>query len=1436
MSENDNIPDILLTNKSWGSCKFSFERLKEISICLSNLNINIKLPIFEILIQQEDLQKPFSRYKSILLNCILDCIRLALPISTDFFENVKLKNVFNSPNKHKSNLKQSNAEIISEIILCGLIEHIKTILEKYKTIDSKINSSNKSWSKYIYSIERATEKNSKLLIFLIENIHESIRKEQFLLIFTMLLDLFENSVIQNNIEMINICKYAISSILSYSGTISIKNELTLNFLLKLINLFQSSKTTKIADFFPHISGILSNVGVSGISYITNTILTESIRFLRYKTKFSFDSKGLKGKGNDWWRDDSVLVPDLLRKSRYEKVKDIQTIIIDVIHLLGSINEEYIQSVISQMICELQETDDMLRFETVKMVTKFILLDIKSEYDTTFQGSKIEHQINTEKESKLKNQLIEFWLSRSNDREDDIRTEVLEGVVEAVNIFLEKSEFGYSCEKYIKFIIQQKNITCPNIRENMIKAVSVWLKNKKKQPNSNKLIDDSIQYLLRHICDRNRNIRIYLIKHLKGYNEIPELSRNLWLLWYVSFKQRDLQMRIIIEDILIEINQLEALELYSPIKKTSETLYGVEKAENKSNATIYKIIKTFNYQRLTLLKSFRLFFCLLFLVQFHKNNNLSKYLESLKLEITTQIEHFFIENDKNSKNNAILIAKNMLTQIQNSLISKDCFIKWAIILGMNIWNKDSQIENQSIIESLIENVGLDQVEEFKKIIRYLSIFKFNPENVNCKVLCTIFSPNFEITKDKLLTEDYTESFVDGLVTLILRLQFKYKVNLVNYILSNPELNNLSGEEIVKLINGAINIFNQQEIFKVYENFYFSSKNIFRKKLTRYLREINSMSDEMNEVFNRSSANNCFICDNYQGNHFIAEVIPENEMKIVVKDTIYQIFPKISISSIFCSYSDFQTYLDSNISRKKYKHLNTEKNWEIFILRLQAEKIAQYESLETNDADQILNKLICLIEETLMNSEFKDDRYILLTKLIGIGCLLFFKIKTVDETLFSKFFDIYYNFNKLYKPNMEFNLNKPSSTRLYSENKLFYIYFTHKIEPSSHGSIGVNLSSFEENIFVFNLYFYFELTNYICLSELKNFFRKNHLRLFELCQEFCNNRPDCLLLLMNSRILNPDKNENIHNILSTALGRSLGISFIPILSQKLSEELESQTNFKEIEKTIERTINIFFGSVIYSKMIKYDQLYCILDCIISVFLYYTSKINHFNLESINCSIHYFVKIIYDQLFEKLKNNKNVSEQLKTIGIYCTELLEEIGLKYNCLPDNENNSEINDFQISDICKGVQFHISYFFASNDDKEVFTQENTDTFGNWNYIKSTRKFKIPSYLFSRVETKSKIDNKFNFKWNIPKKNQCRTIQGKEIRKIFPNKVRKLADSNIRIDYRNYNDQNLVRNDDKYDSDSSNLSENSGDENWIGNVSFKIGTLKELRRSNRLKSH
>lgn len=274
MSRPNSVPDILMVSRPRGGSRFSFERLREISICLSNLDTNAELPILQALIEQGDLQKPPSDYKSVLLNCVLDCLRLAQPLSTSLFARVRLKPPPGDapPGKLQGSLKLSTGEAVSEAILCGLVEHMESLLEAFGRGRGGRHGSEAGLAKYAYSIERATEKNSRVLVFLIESVHESKRQRQFVLIFGLLLDLFELCVAEKSPEMLGICKHAISSMISYSGAVNTKSELVLSFLLKLTKQFKSPEQVGIGDFLPHACSILSLVGVSGISYMTNTIL------------------------------------------------------------------------------------------------------------------------------------------------------------------------------------------------------------------------------------------------------------------------------------------------------------------------------------------------------------------------------------------------------------------------------------------------------------------------------------------------------------------------------------------------------------------------------------------------------------------------------------------------------------------------------------------------------------------------------------------------------------------------------------------------------------------------------------------------------------------------------------------------------------------------------------------------------------------------------------------------------------------------------------------------------------------------------------------------------------------------------------------------------------------------------------------------------------
>lgn len=1152
--------------------------------------------------------------------------------------------------------------------------------------------------------------------------------------------------------------------------------------------------------------------------------------MRSEIKPSADFGGEEAREGRWWREESAFVPDLVRRSMHdERVKDVQTRIIYTIHFLESISEEYVQSVITQMICDLREHDDKLRLQTVKMVTRFILLGITLEYRFVFQGHG-GRQGQADRESELKKQLIESWLSRANDKQHDIRTEVVMGLVRATNIFLQRSEFGH-CERFIKFIIELRGITCPSLREDLVKVVSAWLTSQRKESCPSELVDDSIQYLLRHICDKNRGLRIYLIKYLKDYIEIPELSRSLWLLWYVSFKQGDLQMRNVIEDVLLELNQLETLELYLSVREKPESQCSIAATDNQSNSTVYKVIKTFNYQRLALLRSFRLFVCSLFLIRFN-HANLSRYLESLKQEIVKQIDYFFAELEY-SKEDAARAAQEMLQKIQDSLTSRQGFEKWAVVLGLVAWNKEPQGETQKCVESVAKELELESSQEFKKIIRYLGVFNINPKTVSCKVLGTIFSPSLG-DKGSKGSQACVETCWDSLDTLQLRLQFKYKVSILSHILSGKS----GGEQAIQALSDAVGLYNQQEIFKLYECFYLNSKKLFRRKLLKHLRELNSKFKHLDGVFQGPFAENCFAGDGDRRNDFITESLPKDELGIMAKDAMYQMFPGIPTSSIFCSYSDFESCLGHPaILKSSGKHASLEKTVDLFILRLLAERKWQDKPAEEASADAILSRLVPLIEEALQSSGPEEAQCILISKLVGAGCLLLFKASALEEALFDRLFQAYYAFSTLCDAKAgtgsDSSGGPSSSPRVSSEGKQFYIYFVNRVESDLHEPAGaVNSSSLGESIFAFNSYLYAELVNFICFSELENFFRKNHVRVFELGQRLCRSELGHLTI---SRVLSLDKAGSGRTILSTTLGRSLGMSFIPMLSQKLGSEPGSQDLHRQVEKIIEDTTSVFLNSAIYAKNAKHDQLYCVLECIFSVFIYYVSKTDNLCHESANQSIHCFVKILHTQLLNKLKRNgKSVPDQLAEIGVHCIALLGEIGDNYDYAPEGFGSSETGATRIADICKGTQFHTSYFFISNQEPEIFMRENTSVFDNWNYLRSTRKFRIPSYLFSRAQPKRDVSGASQFEWSVPAPIQSKSARDKKVKSNHKSKLRKLAAPKVRVSEDSDNEGSEARCG-ECDSDSfSSLSENSNDENWVGNVQLKTGAPRMILRSNNLR--
>ncbi|KAF7456539.1 hypothetical protein HWI79_2968 [Cryptosporidium felis] len=1386
-----DIPEILKIGGVGGSQKFSIERLRDISICLSSLNGDIRAPIFEVLIEQEDLQKGPSEYKSLLVNCLIDCIRLALPFSPDYLGQISSRKNFKAFQSSKGGRKQTSTQIITGYILSGLSEHIEALVKEIgKGGEESKKGLRPDLAAYIYSIQRVSEDNGRVMVFLLENIADGIRTKNISGLFDKFLTLYENSLDGKATHITKICRDAIASMLVYSGSVNLKSELVLALLLKVSRLI-SVESEKKAEFFDNTNFILLKVGVSGISYFTNAILTESVRFLRKGTLPSIEPGRKKEGTRCWWRDESLLIPGFIRGNKNQKEQDIKKILIELVHFLWSLNEEFVQSILTQLICDLKDDNDKLRLETVKMVTRLIILSFKPESDFNRSPRIRGSETNQQREfgsKQLKEKLLESWLSRANDRSSDIRAQVFLGLEEIVESFQEKSDLGGYFKTLIKFILDYGHISCPNTREKMLVVISSWVTANKQNggQESDELMENCVQYLLNHLCDRNRSIRIYLIKYFKGYCRLPEVSRNLWLLWYVSFKQEDFQMRNIIEDVILELDQFEVLGSYLSqisINQESPESSNTNKmsAEKKSSSTIYKIAKTFYSQRFSLLKGFKLFVLLVFIDRFNQKIDLVKCISAFKRELSKQIEYFFSGGEDYSRENSAKRADELLTSIQSSLKEREDFLKWGAILGLSFHNTTSNTETQGTIFSLVSSNSPDSLE-LTRIVRFINLLDFGDQTAKFSLLHAIFVPNLadpvKIQSDQVKTE---HAYIDNLCIMIISTQFQFEINVINYLLNSSELVETRYDKIIEKLEKATSIYNHLEVYKIYEGYYLNSKTHFNTKLLKYFGEINRNIEMTNFVLSRSFMKDGFFYQEGARDCFISEILHEDRSDLIYRDMICQIFPNSpNLLDSFCSYFKILDFLESSNLTEEGADLQ-DRCLDSFILRLEAEKTRKSEFSENPRIYLILKRLVRVVEELSRETKKCTDRHVKFAKLARIATMLFPKIDPVDEALFSDFFALYYNLNiERAIAKIERNQSNSAPESLLNLEKRFFSYLAKKTEEEIQGtSFTEENATLQESLYIFNVCTFFELVRTICFSEMKEFFKKNHFKLFELANSFDNGDLQYFEIIMISKILVPQKTPS-NSILTTTLGRSLGIFFIPILGLKASSGSKLQKVTERREKVIQNTLGVLFSSAMHANGVNLEKLHCILDCIFAAFLYYTSKSYKYDNELINMVVHAFANSIHIQLSERLSINSSgerSSTQLRDIGLYSIALLEELSSNYHYESEcsQANRHESDGINISEYCRGLQFHFSYFFVNRTDPLVYRRRDTDYFDRWNYIQSTSEFKIPSYLFSKVDARSYYPSKSPI-WSIPNKVKRRVGEGHRIKASKSKRAKRIVGS------------------------------------------------------------
>ncbi|KAK6590710.1 hypothetical protein RS030_142144 [Cryptosporidium xiaoi] len=1442
--ESEQIPDILKINSFKGKKVLTFERLREISICLSNLSINVELPIIKILLECEELEREPNEYKSLVLNSIFDCLRVGLPLSSEYYSEIISESEL-TYNTSRSKLKNGESKAYKKVnlnVINGIQEHIELVL-KYIKNENLLNKNSSSMTTWIYSLERLSEDNSKILACILENIYPNeLRKEKLVLVSRLYLDLLENSVIYYKQNIIDICKNTLIGLLYNSRIKDHKNEIVLLLLVKLSNC-KTGNNSKF-NLISNICAILSKAGASSISYFINKLLVETIKYMKSKFNKLNDKKEPLNKDCNkyWWRNNALMMPEFIKELINENVneQELNKIIVQLIYFLNNIDNEYVQAAITQLVCDLKEKNDKIRFQVVKLVSKLISLNYECDNDI-LGNSKCLHAIIGEKSSfdKLNSTLLDSWISRLNDKQSEIRNNVFNTLIEIINSFSNK-EFNYEHIKIVKIITEYGHISCPNIRENIVISLSNWVTHIESGKNNDQIVNNTvnecIQYLLKHMSDKNRNVRLFLIGYFKNY-KTKEIVNNLWFLWYISYKQNDSYMRTVIEEILVEFDSFEILTNHLNNYNNSNT------NSNKSNITTYKIIKTFINQRFELYKCFKLLTISIYLSKKRENSNnevIYEYINALKNKISNQISRFFL-NDKEVSTGSV----ELLNDIENTLFDKNVLFNWSLLLGLDFNEKNYTPISSNVIDELSELINHKNKAEFRKILSYIRLFNINGSSNYEDTLSTILLPNISIVNcSKAINKKQanyvnTDNIDEYAIDYILKLQFKYMISCIHYFI-NDGINidaqiNIQG--LVDYFNYIIGLYNQMDIFKLYENYYFVSKSVFRNKLIKYLSVLNSKSDILN-IFNNKMAYECF-SSKFSKHNFIFEIIDENnDFDAQIKCIIYQIFNNIDsylVNNTLMNYNDMYNHFKQ--LKKKLRADKSKRNCiDMFILFLEIEK-KRVKSNEINN-EQIeyiideLNSKLC--------QELKGDKNYIwcniteILKLIKVINQLFFKLNNINEQTFSEYFNNIHALFKSYLMNDEFDFDDSTNNlefaNKYKKNKMLIEYIIRKDEYNKED----NIENIKNNIKIFGFIIYFELINDICFSELKEFFRKNHLKMLDIFELNDNDSVNKSKIVMFSRLVMPPNRVTNKSILTTTLGRSIGIFILPILLVYSVNNEGTNENY-----LLENMLNIFLDSTINSSNIKFEQLYCIIDCIISVFIYYilvTDSITYLNNGLlINEIIHTFVKVFYNQLSKKITgkfNNKSPSEHIYNIGIYCISLLEELSINHEVLLENNTSNcskiEYSKPSLSDFCHGLQLHFSYFFINKNDPNIYRRESTDVFDLWNYLLNTSKYRIPCYLFTKMSN-HKTEHKSNIIWSIPLNNSKKNTI---VRKIKKNrKVSKKFN-----DYEHFNDENK-----RYNSESDDCYYTSSDES----EEYKNPKIRktpnentgfELRRSDRLKNH
>ncbi|EEA07689.1 uncharacterized protein CMU_006120 [Cryptosporidium muris RN66] len=945
MSKLDYILPILKTSDYVKDKGLLISNLKKISITLSQLNKQVQLPILSLLISTKELVGKNCEVKTLIVNSILDCIRLAFPEFPRYFCTYESE-ISKVQNYNKATMKIKENKLYEHVVI-GVIEQLDFL---YKCLVNEISLHSKDdlvLSRYKYTLDRIYN-NNQLLFFLFDGlVSNDVKKKLIILIFTKCMDLIGTMKDSNEIAIM--AKWVVISILQYSNDSTGKREMILlimkdlsrNIIEKLSNMDNSASE----DALSIISDILNNLGPSSISFYTNNILQQVIIYINTdKYRNQNIKKKLSNKDSIyWWRSEEYTkIPEIIKYIKdYKSDVDVKLVVYEIISILHNIDTEFVQSIFSFIISDLDNINNKERLNNSKYIGKLILSYLVNSNNSVLRKRGIID------ENYSISKLLDIWLTCIDDKCLDISQNIFSIIYEVMKVYFNSQRLvSVSLNKDIICKMVQvciDNVGNPHIiiRKIIIDIFSSILTCSNNYCILSKAkICEIKHYCLQRLCDNDRDVRFQCIKCMKIYKDEPNLINNLWYAWLISVKQDDFILRQIIENILLTSSAtlLFMDKFLCNIEDLNEWNYKdneIKDNEKDSKSEVaHKIAIFFFQQRFKALSYFRQYLILRYATIYHQNylpknilnileNNISIILEKFSMfifhcmEIQTQIKKIDIKQMLQDKARELIknldkVLKNINLEDQNKN-NHYIWYKLSIISGLS-----SCIEIQISEDLLSCKSGMLKVDFLQDYYNMSTLADKQFESESLSRLFMFTSPIYPYFSDyKLkyglfkvfwlpshfsllenvefhdLLQDKFEEMIRYFNTIVVMAQHCYLINAISSFINNKKkwdtIANLSDEsasqEVMKIIERFTNI-NTIDIYKKYldktQNMGFESFYKLIKYIKSAFISIN-LDHELGLNIKYKMVSNCFGAQTFQSNICIIDIIMNN------------VFDNISINS-------------------------------------------------------------------------------------------------------------------------------------------------------------------------------------------------------------------------------------------------------------------------------------------------------------------------------------------------------------------------------------------------------------------------------------------------------------------------------------------------------------------------------------------------------------